>query len=288
VNASDYEYLRKILKQRSGLVLSADKPHLLENRLLPLMRRLGIASLSALIARMRGGEEAVTAAVVEAMAVKETFFYRDKAPFDIFSDGIVPALMAARAAEQHIRCWCAAASTGQEAYSLAICLKEMGVQLAGWRIDILATDLSLPALDKASAGIYSQSEVQRGLPIQQLIKYFLPKGETWQVAPEIRAVVRFQPFNLLDDFAPLGGFDVVFCRNVLIYFDQPTRTDILCRIAKLLPRDGYLILGAAETAGGLTEAFRPLADRPGIYAVNPDALPAAPVARRLMLVAGGR
>ena len=286
MNSLDYDHLRKLLKERSGLVLPSDKQYLMESRLLPIVRRLGLASLGALVAKLRGaGAEALIAEVVEAMTTNETFFYRDKIPFDNFSAAIVPALLAARADQRRIRIWCAAASTGQEPYSLAICLKEMGTRLAGWRIDILATDLSLDALAKASAGVYSQFEVQRGLPIRHLIKYFAQNGDTWQVSPEIRAMVQFRPLNLLHEFA--GGFDVVFCRNVLIYFDLPTKLDILHRIARLLPADGYLVLGAAETVVGLTEAFKPLSDRRGVYALDNGAGAARP-APRLALVAGGR
>ncbi|HXL69289.1 MAG TPA: protein-glutamate O-methyltransferase CheR [Xanthobacteraceae bacterium] len=286
MNSLDYDHLRKLLKERSGLVLSSDKQYLVESRLLPIVRRLGLASLGALVAKLRGaGAEALIAEVVEAMTTNETFFYRDKIPFDNFSEAIVPALLAARADQRRIRIWCAAASTGQEPYSLAICLKEMGTRLAGWRIDILATDLSLDVLAKASAGVYSQFEVQRGLPVRHLIKYFAQNGDTWQVSPEIRAMVQFRPLNLLHEFA--GGFDVVFCRNVLIYFDLPTKLDILHRIARLLPPDGYLVLGAAETVVGLTDAFKPLADRRGVYALDNGAGAARP-APRLALVAGGR
>src|ERR1700730_3214610 len=287
VNSLDYDHLRKLLKERSGLALPSDKQYLMENRLLPIVRRLGLASLGALVAKLRGaGAEALIAEVVEAMTTNETFFYRDKIPFDNFSEAIVPALLAARADQRRIRIWCAAASTGQEPYSLAICLKEMGTRLAGWRIDILATDLSLDVLAKASAGVYSQFEVQRGLPVRHLIKYFAQNGDTWQVCPEIRAMVQFRPFNLLHEFVQLGGFDVVFCRNVLIYFDLPTKLDILHRIARRLPADGYLVLGAAETVVRLTAAFKPLADRRGVYALANGAGAARP-APRLALVAGG-
>jgi chemotaxis protein methyltransferase CheR len=155
---------------------------------------------------------------------------------------------------------------------------------AGWKIDILATDLSNEVLEKAKAGIYSQFEVQRGLPIQMLIKYFTQVGETWQVAPEIRAMVQYRPFNLLNEFASLGMFDVVFCRNVLIYFDQQTKIGVLDRIARLVERDGYLLLGAAETVVGLTDSFKPVADRRGLYAPN-TARAAGP---RLAVIAGGR
>ena len=289
MNSLDYDYLRKLLKERSGLVLSSDKQYLMESRLLPIMRRLGLANLAALVAKLRGagaGVEALIGEVVEAMTTNETFFYRDRTPFDNFSQAIVPALIAARADQRRMRIWCAAASTGQEPYSLAICLRELDARLAGWSIDILATDLSLQVLDKASAGVYSQFEVQRGLPIQYLVKYFAQQGDTWQIAPEIRAMVQFRPFNLLHEFAPLGRFDVVFCRNVLIYFDQQTKTDILRRIASQLAPDGYLVLGAAETVVGLTESFKPMLDRRGLYV--PNGVPVAKPAMRVASFAGAR
>jgi chemotaxis protein methyltransferase CheR len=269
VNTLEYDYLCKLLKERSGLVLSSDKQYLLESRLLPIVRRLDLGSLSGLVAKLRApGSEPLIVQVVEAMTTNESFFYRDKVPFDNFNEAIMPALIAARANQRRLRIWCAAASTGQEPYSLAMCLKEMRHKLNGWRIDIVATDLSLEVLEKATAGVYSQFEVQRGLPVQMLVKYFTQNGDTWQISPEIRAMVQYRPLNLLRDFGPLGNFDVVFCRNVLIYFDQPTKVDILHRIAKLMPPDGYLVLGAAETVVGLTERFKPLTDRRGLYALN--------------------
>jgi chemotaxis protein methyltransferase CheR len=281
VNLFDYDFLRKLLKDRSGLVLSSDKQYLLESRLMPIVRRLDLGTLGGLVAKLRGpGAETLIVQVVEAMTTNESFFYRDKVPFDNFTQAIMPALLATRANQRRIRIWCAAASTGQEPYSLAMCLKELASKLVGWRVEIVATDLSLDVLEKATAGVYSQFEVQRGLPVQLLIKHFAQKGETWQLSPEIRAMVQFRPFNLLNDFAGLGGFDVVFCRNVLIYFDQPTKIDILHRIARLMPADGFLVLGAAETVVGLTEAFKPLTDRRGLYMLN-----AAPAAPRLALAA---
>ena len=224
----DYDYLRRLLKERSGLVLAADKQYLVESRLLPVARRAGFMGLGDLVLRLKGpAGEPLVVEVVEAMTTNESFFFRDKIPFEHFRDTIVPALMAARAAQRRIRIWCSAASTGQEPYSLAMSLKEMGSHIAGWRIEIIATDLSNEVLEKAKAGVYSQFEVQRGLPIQLLIKYFSQVGETWQVAPELRAMVQFRQLNLLGDFSHLGVFDVVFCRNVLIYFDQETKTDVL-------------------------------------------------------------
>ena len=265
---SDYEFLRKLMRDRSGLVLSADKQYLVESRLMPVARKRGINGLGDLVQKLKSGNESLTVEVVEAMTTNESFFYRDKIPFDHFRDTILPALHRARSGRRRLRIWCAAASTGQEPYSLAMCLKEMSDKLAGWRVEIVGTDLSTEVLEKAKAGLYSQFEVQRGLPIQMLVKHFAANGELWQVSAELRAMVQFRPLNLLHDFSHLGMFDVVFCRNVLIYFDQATKIGVLDRIARILEPDGYLALGAAETVVGLTESFKPLAERRGLYVHN--------------------
>lgn len=268
---SDYDYLRKLLKDRSGLVLSGDKAYLVESRLLPITRRIGLASLSELIAQLKApGAEKLIVDVVEAMTTNESFFYRDKVPFDHFREFVLPSLIKERSNQRRLRIWCAAASTGQEPYSLAMIVKDMANQLAGWRIEILGTDLSTEVLEKAKAGIYSQFEVQRGLPIQQLVKYFTQQGETWKISPEIRGMVHYRPLNLLANFSALGNFDIVFCRNVLIYFDQPTKIDVLERIARVIEPDGYLVLGAAETVVGLTECFRPSTEKRGLYMPNTE------------------
>jgi chemotaxis protein methyltransferase CheR len=269
VTPTEYEYLRNLLKARSGLMLSAEKHYLVESRLLPLARKIGMSNLSGLVAKLREpGAESLITEVVEAMTTNESLFFRDKTPFAQLRETIIPTLLQARTHSRHIRIWCAAASTGQEPYSVAICLKEMGKELKGWRTEILATDLSTEVLEKAKSGIFSQFEVQRGLPVTMLIKYFSQVGEMWQIAPEIRAMVRFRQLNLLHDFSRLGIFDVVLCRNVLIYFDQSTKIDVLDRIAGIIEPDGYLSLGAAETVVGLTEAFKPMADRRGLYVPN--------------------
>ena len=265
----DYDYLRKLLRERSGLTLSADKQYLVESRLLPVARKAGLDGLGGLVQKLKSPNvEPLINVVVEAMTTNESFFFRDKIPFDLFRQTVLPALMKARAGQRQIRIWCAAASTGQEPYSLAILLKEMAHQVAGWRIEIIGTDLSTEVLEKARVGIYSQFEVQRGLPIQLLVKYFAQVGEAWQVAPEIRAMVQYRPLNLLQPFSQLGTFDVVFCRNVLIYFDQVTKVEVLARIAKITQPDGYLLLGAAETVVGLTDTFKPVPDQRGLYAPN--------------------
>jgi chemotaxis protein methyltransferase CheR len=268
---SDYDFLRKLFKARSGLVLAAEKHYLVESRLMPIACRHGLFNLTGLVARLKGADvEALTVEVVEAMTTNESFFFRDKLPFEQFRDTIIPTLMAARGPSRRIRVWCAAAATGQEPYSLAISLREMGKELKGWRVEILATDISNEVLEKAKSGIYTQFEVQRGLPALMLIKYFSQIGEMWQIAPEIRGMVKFMPLNLLDDFSHLGRFDVVFCRNVLIYFDQPTKSAVLDRIADVGERDGFLVLGGAETVVGLTSRFKPMADKRGLY-VQPQA-----------------
>ena len=283
MNPTEYEYLRKLLKERSGLDLSADKQYLIESRLLPLARKAGLADIAELVQKLQGGSGALITSVVEAMTTNETFFFRDKVPFDHFRDTIMTEVIKARASRRSVRIWCAAGSTGQEPYSLAMCLKEMGAALTGWRIEIVATDLSQEVLEKSKAGIYSQFEVQRGLPIQMLVKYFKPNGETWQINPELRAMIQHRQLNLLQDFSHLGTFDVIFCRNVLIYFDQETKINIFNRLARQIEPDGFLVLGAAETVVGLTESFKPIPDRRGLYRPNAAAAGGAP---RMAAVAG--
>jgi chemotaxis protein methyltransferase CheR len=268
VTPFDYEFLRKLLKERSGLDLSADKQYLVESRLIPLARKAGLPGLPELVQKLKGGADALTAEVVEAMTTNETFFFRDKVPFDHLKATILPELLQARASRRSLRIWCAASSTGQEPYSIAMCLKELGAALTGWRVEIVATDLSQGVLEKSRAGLFSQFEVQRGLPIQLLVKHFVQTGELWQLNADIRAMVQFRQLNLLQDFSHLGAFDIIFCRNVLIYFDQDTKTNVFGRLARVVEPDGFLMLGAAETVVGLTEAFKPYPDRRGLYIPN--------------------
>ena len=264
----DYEYLCNVLKERSGLMLSADKQYLIESRLLPLARRAGLSGIGELVLKMKAGADALVVDVVEAMTTNETFFFRDKIPFDNFKDTVIPDLIKARAGRRNLRIWCAASSTGQEPYSLAMLLKGMGTALAGWRVEIVATDISQEVLEKSKSGMYSQFEVQRGLPIQMLVKYFDQVGEFWQLKPEVRSMVQFRELNLLKDFSHLGKFDVIFCRNVLIYFDQATKIDVFNRLLKSNESDGYLFLGAAETVVCLTNGYRPCQQRRGVYVPN--------------------
>jgi chemotaxis protein methyltransferase CheR len=264
----EYEYLRKVLRESSGLDLSTDKQYLVESRLLPLSRKAGLSGIGELVEKVKGGSASLATQVVEAMTTNETFFFRDKIPFDHFRLSIMPEILRARASRKSIRIWCAAASTGQEPYSLAICLKEMGAALAGWRVEIVATDLSQEVLEKSRSGLYSQFEIQRGLPIQMMVKHFKQAGELWQVNADLRAMVQHRQLNLLHDFSQLGLFDVIFCRNVLIYFDQDSKIRIFKRLAKAVEPDGFVVLGAAETVVGLTDVFKPCPERRGVYRLS--------------------
>jgi chemotaxis protein methyltransferase CheR len=264
----DFTFFCKLILDRTGLVLGSDKTYLIESRLTPVARKHKLTGLDALATALRQGRDATLLRdFTDALMTNESFFFRDGKPFDQFRQVVLPRLMASRGQQKHCRIWSAACSTGQEPYTLAMILKEEAAKLAGWRFEIVGTDISQEALTRARDGIYTQFEVQRGLPIQLLVKYFKQDGDKWQIAPEVRAMVQYREFNLLEDLGSLGRFDVVFCRNVLIYFDQAAKTKILERISRALPSDGLLYLGGAETVLGVSDRFEPLAGHRGIYAV---------------------
>lgn len=261
----DFDFIAKLLKDRSGLVITRDKAYLLESRLTPVARKRGLKGLDDLVASLRTAGEDLLREVTEAMTTNESFFFRDIKPFDQFKDVVLPAMLQTRASRKSFRIWSAASSSGQEAYSLAMILKEEAPRMPGWKVEIVGTDISTEMLEKAKAGLYSQFEVQRGLPIQLLVKYFKKNNEMWQIDPAIRAMVQFREYNLLHDLKSLGQFDVVFCRNVLIYFDQPTKTRVLDNMSKVMPEDGFLYLGGAETVLGISDKFKPIPEQRGIY-----------------------
>lgn len=249
---ADFSYLRLLLQQRSGLSLTADKRYLAESRLGILCRRRGIADIEMLVRQLRiSRDPALESAVVDAMTTNETLFFRDQTPFNLFRDVILPERLAANAASRSLRIWCAAVSSGQEAYSLAMLIDEFRERLAGWKIEILGTDISSDILERARTGTYSQFEIQRGLPIQMLLKHFQQHGDKWQVSQRIRSMVEFKQHNLLERNDQFGRFDVIFCRNVLIYFDVPTKVKVLEQLAPRLVPDGAFLLGVAETVLGL-------------------------------------
>jgi chemotaxis protein methyltransferase CheR len=262
----DFDFFASTVKQRSGLVLTRDKAYLLESRLMPVARKWNLKGLDELATAMRAKrDEAVLRDVTEAMTTNESSFFRDQKPFDQFKQVVLPKLLETRAAKKHIRIWSAASSSGQEAYTVAMMLAEAGAKLAGWKIEIIGTDLSSEMVERARSGIYSQFEVQRGLPITMLVKHFSQNGDRWQINENLRAMVTFKELNLLGDFGPIGHFDVVFCRNVLIYFDPPTKTKVLESINKVMQPDGVLYLGGAETVLGITDRFKPLENQRGLY-----------------------
>ena len=266
MNVADFELLSEILKDRSGLVLSSDKTYLIESRLTPVARKHRWNGLDELVAAVRkGGDEELLREITEAMTTNESLFFRDQRPFDSLRDVVLPSLIANRNGSKRIRIWSAACSSGQEPYSLAILLKEQAAKLNGWNFEIVATDISDEMLERARLGIYSQFEVQRGLPITLLVKYFRKDDDKWQLDAGLREMVSFRNFNLLEDPQALGRFDIIFCRNVLIYFDQDTKSKVLEGLAGIMAPDGVLFLGGAETVIGVTDLFEPVPDQRGMY-----------------------
>jgi len=266
MNVQDFEFLAALLKQRSGLILTKDKAYLLETRLMPVARKWNLKGLEELVDDLRTRrDDGLTADITEAMTTNESLFFRDTKPYDQFRNQVLPRLMQNRAGERKLRIWSAACSSGQEPYSIAMLLLEDLAKLSGWRVEIVATDISREMITKAQAGLYTQFEVQRGLPIALLVKYFTQDGDKWQIDEKIKEMVSFKEFNLLDDPAALGQFDVVFCRNVLIYFDQATKADVLAKVAAQMPPDGILYLGGAETVLGVTDRFQPIEGFRGMY-----------------------
>ncbi|MGH1455755.1 MAG: CheR family methyltransferase [Alphaproteobacteria bacterium] len=267
MNITDFDIYKNLLKEKSGLVLSQDKSYLIESRLNPVAKKWGYEDLAAMTTILRGmPPKDLINDIVEAMTTNETSFYRDNTPFDNFKNFVLPYFKAKNTPVKRLRIWCAAASSGQEPYSLAMMLKEEAANMPGWNFEIIGTDISTEILDKAKEGLYTQFEVQRGLPITHLIKYFTQEGDKWQINKEIRDMVQYKYFNLLEPMTALGQFDVIFCRNVLIYFDQPAKKDIMERAEKQLAADGYFFLGGAETVLGITDSFANVPNARGLYA----------------------
>ena len=266
MNQASFEIIAALLKRQSGLVIGRDKLYLLETRLSALLKREKLNDLNALADLLRSpANDHLAREVVEAMTTNESFFFRDDKPFAHFRSHVLPKLMATRTASAPVRVWSAAASSGQEAYSLAMIVNESRPTLGSRRVEILGTDIAREQLARARSGIYSQFEVQRGLPVQMLLKYFKKIEQQWQISEQLRVMAEFREWNLLADPTPLGQFDVIFCRNVLIYFDQPTKSRVLDVLARQLAPDGFLYLGGAETVLGLTEKLVPMEKERGVY-----------------------
>jgi chemotaxis protein methyltransferase CheR len=267
-----FDVFATLLKARSGLVIGPDKIYLLETRLAPLLKRLQLRDLAELAPRLRGPAcEPLVREVVEAMTTNESFFFRDDKPFQHFRDQALPRLLASRSPGVPLRVWSAASSSGQEAYSIAMIVSECRATIGDRRTEIVGTDLARDQVARAREGLYTQFEVQRGLPVQLLMRYFKKEENGWRISDAIRSMVQYREWNLLADLRALGQFDVVFCRNVLIYFDQPTKAQVLNSIARQMPADGLLYLGGAETVLGITTRFAPLATERGVYGLTGSA-----------------
>jgi chemotaxis protein methyltransferase CheR len=264
----DFEYAARLIKERSGLVLTRDKGYLLENRLMPVVRQHNFKSFHELVAALRTGDATLQSSAVDAMMAKDTAFFRDWKPFVHFAKIVLPNLMQARREKRHFRILCAGVSTGQEAYSIAMLIRDAAAQLTGWRAEIFGVDLSASAIAAAEAGHYTQFDVQRGLPIKALLRSFTRDDGGWQLNGDIRSRVNFQTWNLLDDIFPLGRFDVVLCRNVMVYLDLQAKIDLLQKLSRSLADDGVLYLGTQEPLMGVSAAFRPVNRDLGIYAVH--------------------
>lgn len=270
----EFEFLSSLLKKRSGLALTRDKDYLLESRLKSVARKHGHEDLSALIRSMQVNvpSEALLVEITEAMTTNESMFFRDNKPFVSLRQKVLPSL-APHLAGTPLNIWSAACSHGQEPYSIAMLLEEERAKLGGGGYKILATDLDTQVLQKAKEGIYTQFEVQRGLPIQMLLKHFSQRdNNSWKINDTLQKNITFRQYNLLDSFSPLGKFDIIMCRNVLIYFDETTKRNVLARLAEALSPHGLLFLGSAETVIGMCDALKPLTGEPGIYVLRESKL----------------
>jgi chemotaxis protein methyltransferase CheR len=277
VNPQDYSYLATVLRRRAGLVLADRKAHMVETRLTPVMRRFGFRDVGSLLKELHYGHEALVQAVIEAMTTNDSAFFRDKRTFEEFREIVLPTLLRDRAEAKQLRIWCAACAAGQEPYSLAMILDDENLVMNGWNITLIGTDINAQMIARAQEGVYSQFEVQRGLPIRRLVTNFTQEGTDWRIADHLRRMVTFRTFNLLDSFGWLPDCDVVFCRNVLMYFDHKTRLSVLDRIGEILAPDGALLVGPAETMGGYTVGYTQTDSAPGLFYKNRP----VPLRRRL-------
>jgi chemotaxis protein methyltransferase CheR len=257
ISAATFDFVRTLICDHAGIILERDKQYLVEARLMPIARKQGFESADALVSQVsRTNDAALRQSVIEAMTTNETTFFRDGEPFEALRKHVIPELVAKRAASKELRIWCGAASTGQEPYSLSMLLLEDFPQLATWKVTIHATDLSEEVLGRARKGRYTQLEVNRGLPITYLVKHFDKQGLEWELKPRVKERVRFDKLNLVKPWpAILGPFDLVMLRNVMIYFDVPTKSQILDRMHRVLRSDGYLFLGSAETTMGIHDGY---------------------------------
>ncbi len=266
ISDDDFTLFAKLIKEKSGLALTPAKTYLLESRLTPIAIKHGCGTLAGLAALLRGPTNAALVYdVIEAMTTNETLFFRDDKPFRHFRSVLLPAMLKERESRKNLRIWSAACSTGQEPYSIAMTLTDLLQGQPGWTIDILATDISETVLEQARSGIYTQFEIQRGLPAQMMVSHFTRQDAQWQINEKFRRMVRFEAFNLMHGMERFGVFDMIFCRNVLIYFDEAMKKAVLQNMSRRLVPDGYLLLGGAESAMCADQHLALAEGCPGLY-----------------------
>lgn len=248
---------REFVERRTGVHIPFDREYLVSSRLAHLADAQGEGNLDTLIEKiLRDERQTLASAALEAMMTGETLFFRDRVLFACFRERILPSILEARAQGKRLRIWSAACSSGQEPYSIAMVLEEHAHLLRGWRVDIVASDFSARSLERARRGAFNQFEVQRGLPVSQLLRYFRREDDNWIISENLRSMIEFRQQNLLEDFSALGQFDLVFCRNVLMYFDVATRKRVIQRICGQVAADGWVLLGSTESSIGLDVALK--------------------------------
>ena len=275
MSPEDFELAARFIKERSGLVLTRDKVYLLENRLMPVVRDLRLKSVTELLAGIATADSGLQTTVVDAMMAKDTGFFRDWKPFVHFRTVVLPNIRVSRGMKARFRVLSAGVSTGQEAHSIAMTIRDVSSSFPGWQVEVVGIDISATAIAAAGKGIYSQFDVQRGLPVRTLLQYFTKQEDSWVLNEGVRGMVKCQPLNLLGDLFPLGRFDAIFCRNVLVYLDLKTKLDVLQKLARLLVDDGVLYLGLNETVTGVSSSFRAVDPALGIYAAHRADRPAS-------------
>ncbi|HVZ68408.1 MAG TPA: protein-glutamate O-methyltransferase CheR [Rhizomicrobium sp.] len=263
--ASDVNYLAQLLKRRTGIAINPSKTSQIAMRLAPVARRFGFRNTDELMRDLPHARESLVRTVIEAMTTNDTWFFRDRAPFEQFREIILPDLLSRRARSRKLRIWCAAASTGQEAYTLAMILAEARLAESGWSVELVASDINSECIARAKEGLYSSFEIQRGLSVKRLITYFTQENENWRICERLRRMVKFRVFNLLDDYGVFGEMDIIFCRNVLLYFEPQTKARVLERLSGTLAPDGYLVVGTAEIPHEITTSFERLPGTRGLY-----------------------
>jgi chemotaxis protein methyltransferase CheR len=269
MDPNDLTLICDLVRRRSGIDMDSTKEYLVEARMIPLVRKLGLGSITELVSKLKLHVATVERDVVDAMTTNETSFFRDGTPFEALKKSVIPELISRRLMEKRLNIWCAASSTGQEPYTIAMLLRENFPQLISWKLTFIASDLSRDVLERARAGRFSQLEINRGLPAAMMVKYFKKDGLHWELVPEIRSMIEFKEINLLEKWPTMPQLDLIFIRNVLIYFNQDTKKQIFQKLRGMMRPDGYLFLGVAETTMGVDEQLvRGKNEKSGCYQIK--------------------